>query len=282
MLSTRLMAGLFAGSMLVILSACSEEVKEEPMVRLPQREHTWVRTEKVKKTKEAFFAAKEVIKPKIPVNEVLARKLTENPPPGIKPTVTDAASCLALVKPLDVKRTAVQKAGGIWHTFESSPVVRPYSDLAMQIDRKINETMSGLRHLCETARGIPFDNIARVVTGKIAKIGREAVREEFIALGKPEADVDIWLKHAEYYKKNEKRNLDYKLIENLILKVGPLIDSYQELSQKTVDETTRQSFLSDSETLLKVLKDLMSADKYMVLAVLEEKEVPYENVDPDM
>jgi len=52
-----------------------------PRLRKPDytkapREHTWVRKETVKKTKDAFFSKNDESQPDIPVNERLAKKLT--------------------------------------------------------------------------------------------------------------------------------------------------------------------------------------------------------------
>ena len=109
------------------LPACAEEVTEEPAVQLPPKEHTWVRKETVKKTKDAFFAKQDTAPLEIPVNEELAKKLTAAQSSKVKGSVKDTASCLALLKPLDIKRTEVQKAGGMWGAFERSPEIRGYS-----------------------------------------------------------------------------------------------------------------------------------------------------------
>jgi len=264
------------------LPACADEVSEEPTVQLPPREHTWVRKETVKKTKDAFFAKHDTAQQKIPLNEELAKKLTAAQSAKVKGSVKDTASCLALLQPLDVKRTAVQKAGGMWGAFERAPEVRSYSEKGMQIDSRINKLIFALGHLCKTAKGLPQDNIARVISHKVAEMGKEAVTREFVDLGKADKDIELWLNHAEYWRKNQKRDLDYKSIEGLMAQSTPLIDLYEELTRRQVDANSKQAFLSDAVTLLETVKKLSSTDKYMVLALSEEKEAPYENLDPDM
>lgn len=271
---------LLAG--ILFLPACAEEVPEEPVGKLPPREHTWVRKEPVKKTKDAFFAKQEKTPLEISVNEELMQRLTNSKLSGVKNPVTDDKSCLALLKPLDKKRTTVQKAGGVWHAFERSPEVRSYSENAMQIDSAINKLISSMRHLCNTAKGLPQDSISYVISKKIAEKGKEAVAEEYRELGEPEEDTAIWLEYADYWKKNEKRNLDYKLIEELIARVEPMIDFYEKLAKRQVDDNTKQNFLSDAVTLLKAMKKISSTDEYLVLALREDQNVPYENFDPDM
>lgn len=264
------------------LPACAEEVTEEPAVQLPPKEHTWVRKETVKKTKDVFFAKQDTAPQEIPVNEELAKKLTATQSSKVKGSVKDTASCLALLKPLDIKRTGVQKAGGMWGAFERSPEIRGYSENGMQIDSRVNKLIFALGHLCKTAKGLPQNNIARVISQKVSVKGKEAVAREFMDLGEAEEDIEIWLEHADYWQKNQKRDLDYKSIEGLMAQSAPLIDLYEELTLRQVDANSRQGFLSDAVTLLETVKKLSSTDEYMVLALNEEKDAPYENLDPDM
>ncbi len=276
----------FRGALFVLLigflPACGEEVAEEAAVKLPPREHTWVREEAVKKTKEDFFSKEEMARPEIPVDEALAKRLTENKPEKVSGSVTDIDSCLKLLEPLDKKRMQVQKESGAWHAFERSPEVRYFSDQGMQIDSHLNQRMAALRRLCKTAKGIPEDNITRVISKKVAEKGREGVLQEFVELGKEKRNVEIWLQHAEYSKKNEKRDLDYKAIETLIVETEPLLDFYAELAKREVDATTKQAFLSDAVTLLAVITERSSKDEYLALALKEEEATPFENIQVDL
>ncbi len=170
----------------------------------------------------------------------------------------------------------------MWGAFERVSEVRAYSENGMQIDSRINKLIFALSHLCKTAKGLPQNNIARVISGKVSQKGKEAVIEEFIGLGKAPKDIDIWLEYAEYWQKNQKRDLDYKSIAGLMAKSIPLIDFYGELAARQVDANNKQAFLSDAVTLLATLKKLSSTDQYIVLALKEEKDAPYENLDPDM
>lgn len=274
--------GVLLTIVMAALPACAEEVQEEPRVQLPPREHTWVRKETVKKTTGVFSSAQDESRPAIPVNEALAKKLTQIKSLKGQGSVKDTASCLSLLKPLDSKRTAVQEAGGMWGAFERSSEVRVYSENGMQIDSRINKLIFALRHLCKTAKGLQQNNIARVISGKVSQKGKEAVIEEFIGLGKAPKDIDIWLEYADYWQKNQKRDIDYKSIEGLMAKSTPLIDLYEELTIRQVDANNEQGFLSDAVTLLETLKKLSSTDEHILLALKEEKDAPYENLDPDM
>ncbi len=69
MLRTTLLAVALLG-----LAACgSEQTAEEPL-NLPQKENTWVRTEKVEITKDAVLAGMPTDAPPIPINEALQKK----------------------------------------------------------------------------------------------------------------------------------------------------------------------------------------------------------------
>ena len=266
----------------LIFPACSNEIVEEPVVKLPPKEHTWVRKETVKKTKDAFFAKTDEAALEIPLNDALLKRLMESKQENVEGSVKDVSSCLAVLKPLDKKRTEVQKAGGVWHAFERSPEVRGLSDYAMQTDSTMNKLIASLRHLCKTAKGLPKDNISHMISKKIAEKGKEAVAQEFKDLGDAEEDIKIWLEYADYWIKNKERDLDYKTIEGLMAQVQPMIDFYEELAKRQVDEKTKQNFLSDAVTLLEAMKKLSSTDEYMVLARNEDKDAPYDNFDPDM
>jgi len=271
---------LLAG--VLILPACAEKVEEEPAVKLPPREHTWVRKETVRKSKDAFFSRQEPSQPVIPVNESLMKRLNQPVPLEGQDSVTDVKPCLALLQPLDKKRTAVQKAGGVWHVFEQYPEVRNFSENGMQIDSTMNKLIASLNHLCRTAKGLPQDNISRVISQKVAEKGKDAVVQEFLDLGEADGDIAKWLKYADYWKKNQKRNLDYKLITGLMARIQPMLDLYAELAARQVDATTKQAFLSDAVTLLQAMKNLSSSDEYLVLALNEDQDAPYEDLDPDM
>ncbi len=265
-----------------LLAACAQEVTEEPAVRLPPREHTWVRTETVRKTKDAILDPKEEQKAEIPLDETLKQRLTTVDNSRVTGKVKDTDTCLAGLEPLDQKRTDVQKAGGLWHTFERSPEVRPHSDIGMQLDSNLNKMVFAIRHLCRTAKGLPMDNVARFVSEKVTAVGRDAAKDELVKLGNPPADVDIWIEHAEYRVNNQKRDLDFQSIERLIVQTEPLIDFYEELSGRSVDEGSSAKFLSDAATLLDAVNGQLTHEHYFVLALKEDKETPYENESPDL
>jgi hypothetical protein len=270
-----LKAGLCGGIALLLLAACgSDQTAEEPL-RLPEREKTWVKTEQVDITKDDALAPKDGAAINIPINEDLHEKLMEARGPAPKSAIKDTASCLALLKPLDKTRMFVQREGGAWSMFERSPLIKSYSDNGMQIDSNLNKLVFSLRHLCRTAQGVPQNELAIKVNSVIDQMGKEKAREHFTeVVGEAPADVDLWLKHAEFSKKNTTRKVPYSEIQELIRKTQPLIDLYNNLWDRKVDESNKDAFLSDSVTLLAIIKSRLANEPRVVMAMKEDTEAP--------
>ncbi len=257
------------------LTACGgEQVAEEPL-NLPEKEKTWVRTEKVEITKDAALAGTHTEAPPIPINEALRNKLATVNPLTKAPSVVDVSSCMALLEPLDKKRTAVQKQGGLWHAFERSPEARPHSDNGMQLDSNINKLIFALTHLCQTAEGVPQNKLALAINAMVRDKGRDATREYLIELGEPPDDMDRWLEYAKFAKKNQNRKVPYADLRNLLIKTQGLIDTYEELLQRKVDAGSVDAFLSDAVTLLSVVQSFLDQDANLVMATNEETMIPF-------
>lgn len=270
-----LKTGMCGGIVLLLLTACGSDQSAEEPLRLPEREKTWVKTEQVDITKDAALAPKSGAAIIIPVNESLRDKLMETRGPAPQSPVKDTASCLALLNPLDKTRMFVQREGGAWSMFERAAPIKPYSDNGMQIDSNMNKLVFSLRHLCRTAQGVPQNDLAIKVNGFIDRMGKEKTREHFTeVVGEAPEDVDLWLKHAEFSLKNTTRKVPYSEIQELILKAQPLIDLYKELLNRKVDESNKDAFLSDSITLLAVIKTRLANEPRVVMAMKEDTEPP--------
>ena len=63
---------------------------------------------------------------------------------------------------------------------------------------------------------------------------------------------------------------------------GAVIDLYEELAKRPVDKKSMNAFLSDSFTLLEVLKEFIHTDKIMVMALNEDTQVPFHRKDQGM
>jgi len=273
-----LKTGGCAGLVLLLLAACgSDQTAEEPL-RLPEREKTWVKTEEVDITKDAALSPKDGPAINIPINKSLHDKLMKTRGPAPKSPVKDAASCMALLKPLDKTRMFVQREGGAWSMFERSTLVKAYSDNGMQIDSNLNKLVFSLRHLCQTAQGVPQNELALKVNEVIDRMGKEKAREHYTeVVGEAPEDVELWLKHAEFSKKNMTRKVPYSEIQELILKTQPLIDLYRNLWDRKVDESNKDEFLSDSVTLLAVIKNRVTNEPHVVMAMKEDTEAPLQH-----
>lgn len=259
----------------LMLTACGPDQPAEEPLRLPEREKTWVKTEQVEITKHDALSPKSGAAIHIPINEALQNQLIKTSGPAPKSPVKDTASCLALLEPLDQTRMGVQREGGAWAMFERSDWIKPYSNNGMQIDSNLNKLMFSLRHLCQTAQGVPQNPLALKVNGVIDQMGKEKAREHFIeVVGEAPEDVDLWLKHAEFAKKNATRKVPYAEIQALILKTQPLIDLYKDLLDRKVEESNKDAFLSDSVTLLTVIKDRLAKEPRVVMAMQEDTQPP--------
>ncbi|MBW2410989.1 MAG: hypothetical protein JRF72_14410 [Deltaproteobacteria bacterium] len=263
---------------LLLLTACGPDKAAEEPLRLPEREETWVKTEEVDITKDAALAPKSGAAAQIPINSDLQSQLTKTSCPAPKSPIHDTDSCMALLDPLDKTRMFIQREGGAWGMFERSELVKPYSDNGMQIDSQINKLVFSLRYLCQTAQGVPQNELALKVNEVIDRMGKEKAREHFIeVVGEAPADVDLWLKHAEFSKKNMTRKVPYPEIQALILNTQPLIDLYKDLLNRQVDESNKDAFLSDSFTLLTVVKDRLANEPRVVMAMKEDTEAPLQH-----
>lgn len=263
-----------------VLPACGGAEEAKGPVVQPKKESTWVRTERVRTTKEEVFSGKVKTLPEIPINTSLAKNLAAGKSGSI--AVTDMVSCLARLNPLDLKRTAVQKAGGMWGAFERSAEARPYSFNGMQLDSNMNKLVFGLRYLCKTSEGVPLNEVATEIAKLIQANGREKAAKMLIARGEHPVDVEKLLNYAEIARKESERKVDFKTISTRIGRAESLIELYEELSKRSVDEKTISLFLSHSVTLLKVLNEFIQTDEIMVMALKEDAEVPYHHIDQDM
>ena len=267
-------------AVMIALAACAQE-EEHAALRLPKKEATWVRTEKVKTTKDELLARKDGVKFEIPVNEELEKKLVQAGTSGRSAKVSDKDSCLSRTRPLDNQRTAVQKAGGMWHAFERNPQTKSHSDHGMQLDSQTNKLVFALMHLCKTAKGIPLDAMEQWVRESVKTHGEKQAIENFADMAN-EGDAKVWIEQAKIAKQNESRSVDYKTIAQLIDRAEPLIGFYTELMQRNVDDGTADAFLSDSITLLKLINSLITGDRTLVMALKEDESDPFYNLESEM
>ena len=266
-------------SMTVLFACGGAEEAKGPVIQ-PKKEATWVRTEKVQTTKEGILSSVEKKLEKIPINTSLVAKITVEKP-GLVVT-TDEVSCLARLDSLDLRRTLVQKSGGMWGAFEMNVNSKPYSFYGMQLDSNVNKMVFSLRYLCQTSEGVPLNNVAIEFKKLMQDHGREEAIKILLSRGEHPEDIEVFLNYEEFARKIRERKIDFKVISPRLDQAERLIDLYEELSNKSIDEQSTDTFLSNSVTLLKVMNEFLQTDQVMAMALNEDGLVPYHHVDQDM
>ena len=263
-----------------VLFACGGAEEGKGPVIQPKKEATWVRTEKVQTTTEEIFSNAEKKLAEIPINTSLVAKITTKKPGLI--VTTDVVSCLDRLESLDLRRTLVQKFGGMWGAFERNVDSKPYSFYGMQLDSNVNKMVFSLRYLCQTSEGVPLNNVAIEFKKLMQDHGREETIKILLSRGEHPEDIEVFLNYEEFARKIRERKIDFKVISPRLDQAERLIDLYEELSNKSIDEQSADTFLSNSVTLLKVMNEFLQTDQMMVMALNEDGLVPYHHVDQDM
>jgi len=273
---------IFTGYLMsmTVLFACDGVEKAKGPVIQPKKEATWVRTEKVQTTKEGILSSVEKKLEKIPINTSLVAKITAEKPGLI--VTTDVVSCLDRLESLDLRRTLVQKFGGMWGAFERNVDSKPYSFYGMQLDSNVNKMVFSLRYLCQTSEGVPLNNVAIEFKKLMQDHGREEAIKILLSRGEHPEDIEVFLNYEEFARKIRERKIDFKVISPRLDQAERLIDLYEELSNKSIDEQSTDTFLSNSVTLLKVMNEFLQTDQVMAMALNEDGLVPYHHVDQDM
>jgi hypothetical protein len=263
-----------------VLFACGGAEEGKGPVIQPKKEATWVRTEKVQTTTEEIFSNAEKKLAEIPINTSLVAKITTKKPGLI--VTTDVVSCLDRLESLDLRRTLVQKFGGMWGAFERNVGSKPYSFYGMQLDSNVNKMVFSLRYLCQTSEGVPLNNVAIEFKKLMQDHGREEAVKILLSRGEHPEDIEVFLNYEEFARKIRERKIDFKVINPRLDQAELLIDLYEELSNKSIDEQSTDTFLSNSVTLLKVMNEFLQKDQMMVMALNEDGLVPYHHIDQDM
>ena len=257
----------------VLVMSCSPEAAQDEPMQMPFKENTWVRKEEIKKTKSFMFSTGEKLA--LPIDDRLIKKL--NTISTSNSSINSEEECLSQANALDKRRMAVQKRGGAWHVFERVAEAKIYSDYGMQIDSQLNRLVFSLKHICRGAKGMPLDAWGTNKVEELKKYGKEKMRKVYIDLGNPPADVDIWVAYAERALESRKRNIPYSEIGESILRTENLVNLYEELSLRKVDEASLNTFYSDASTLLDVIKNSLKSDPRVALAIQEDNLLPIDD-----
>jgi hypothetical protein len=176
----------------------------------------------------------------------------------------------------------VQKAGGMWSAFERNIGTKPYSFNGVQLDSNTNKIIFGLRYLCQTAEGVPLNNVAIEFKKLIKDHGSEEAKKILISRGEHLQDIEKFFNYAEVAHKLNDRTIDFNLISPLFGRAENLIELYEEIFKRKINKKSIDVFLSDSVTLLKVMTEFVHLDKVMSMALNEDAQVPYRHIDQDM
>ena len=199
---------------------------------------------------------------------------------GICPDAeSNSSNCLDLIKPLDHKRKNAGEAGGMWGIFARSPALDGHSKDAVTLDSNINKLVVTLVYMCKTRSGVPFNELASFITRKIKEVGADRFRREQIDLGKPEKDVDDWLEYSKIAEANEKRVLDLGKIKTSIQGAGVFINRYWKLFSDFKNKDKVDTILPATVALNQKIKEFMTSDPYMALALFEDSQIPFWDID---
>ena len=100
--------------------------------------------------------------------------------------------------------------------------------------------------------------------------------------GEHPKEISKLLDYEEFALKASKRKIDFKIISPRFDRAERLIGFYEDLSKRTVDGKSMSAFLSDSVTFLKVLNKFIQMDQIMVMALIEDTQVPFHRKDQGM
>lgn len=191
----------------------------------------------------------------------------------------DSADCLDLIIPLNKDRDEIQTEGGVWGIFSRTPSLGRHSSRAIAVDSKINKLIETLTYLCETRSGVPLNELASYVSRKLAELGENEFKSLHLTLGKPEKEIEDWLVYTKIALGNRKRILELSKIKKTIQSTSDLIEKYRALHTEFKDQNRLEPVLSRTVSLGQEIDDFFVSDSYIALAIFEESQVPFWDID---
>lgn len=215
------------------------------------------------------------IKPALPILFCVCLQITLI---GTAWSQTETQKCNSQLSPLKKTKNAIIGDGGMWGIFERHKVLREQSTKAIQLDSKIQQLVWLLNYLCQTAEGVPLNELATYLTENLKEKSKPQFKKELIILGKSEAEIDLWFVFSEVSRKNATRKLNMKTIYNSIQKSLPLLQKYKTLAEE-VDQSPNKNQSKEADSLYQKIEQLESSDPYLAQALLETSQVPHWDVD---
>jgi len=186
--------------------------------------------------------------------------------------------CLSQLKPIQKKVEFVDQAGGVWGLFEKFKTLRVQSTQGLKLDQALKKLLYNLEYLCTTLHGVPLNELASFVTGKIQTMGKTGFRDEMIHLGKPPQEVDSWLIFADFALQVEHRSLNPESVQRSILHAGDYFDRYKKLAQE-IDRSPLRKQGEAAGLLIREIETFFKSDANVKRAVFENSRVPYWDID---
>jgi hypothetical protein len=190
-----------------------------------------------------------------------------------------SADCLDFINPLGKDRDEVQIEGGVWMIFSKVPSLTRHSSKAIAVDSNINKLIETLTYLCETRSGVSLNELATYVSKKLGELGEKKFKSLHITLGKPEQEIEDWLVYTKIARINEKRVLELSRIKNSIRSASHVVSRYRMLFAEFRYQNRSRSLLSRTVSLGREINDLLISDPYIALALFEESQVPFWDID---
>jgi len=185
------------------------------------------------------------------------------------------ATCLDLVNPLDNKVRSVKERGGLWGLFEKARALRDHSPMALQMDSKVISLIFTLNYLCETEKGIPYDELALYLNSRFNERGGEGpVRDELLNMGYSIEEVAILLEFKKFAERSRHRQLDLNQIRKTIEKADIYAERYWLLAQK-MKKRSGVSMVEEVKALARDIAEFRATDPYMKQADYENAQVPH-------
>ena len=177
------------------------------------------------------------------------------------------------------QKNAVASLGGLWGLFEQNETLRDHSIKAIQLDSKINHTLTSLEYLCTTVSGVPFNELADYIAHHLQKMDEKQFREHHDVLGKPAKVIDTWLEYYKIAVVTRERKLNLEQIRISLEAAESLFTKYHKLAQDISTHKSANNFLKPAIQLLEDIEHFRTQDKYMVQAINEEAQVPFWDID---
>lgn len=267
----------------ILVAGCGggdgEDVVEKSSFQMPVKENTWVRKETVRTTKDDFISSGTQKNIEVPVDPALVTKL--NTPTSL--SINTKQECLAQANTLDDVRTLVQKRGGMWHAYERLPKAKPYSNYGMQLDSQTNRLVFSLKQICKNNEGVQLTGWGEATVRMYEQMGKEAYRKHYVELGEAPGDIDKWVEFAESSIQSRNRKVPYSQIGESLAGAKLLVNLYDELSQRTINnDTALQTFLTEGATLLSVINESFKSDPRLSMSIQDENLYPFEDLKGQM